>query len=152
MKVKRRKIPEPDQSMSLQSISPRFILILSTQLRLGLPCGLFLSGFPTINLNSFISSPFVLHARQSHPLSLNHSKYTWRKYKPRSSSCHFIPLRPKYAPQHPVLNTLSPRSSLNVREEISHPYKTTSKIKVLYILMFKFFYSRRKDRRFWTEW
>jgi hypothetical protein len=24
-----------------------------------------------------------------------------------AASCHFIPLRPKYSPQHPVLNTLS---------------------------------------------
>jgi phosphoglycerol transferase MdoB-like AlkP superfamily enzyme len=35
-------------------------------------------------------------------------------------------------------NTVSPRSSLNVRDQVSHPYKTTVKIIVLYILIFKF--------------
>jgi hypothetical protein len=29
-------------------------------------------------------------------------------------------------------NTLSPRSSLNVSDHVSHPYKTTGKIIVLY--------------------
>jgi hypothetical protein len=35
-------------------------------------------------------------------------------------------------------NTLSLRSSLNVRDQVSHPYRTTGKIIVLYILTFKF--------------
>jgi hypothetical protein len=34
---------------------------LSTHLRLGLPSGLFPSGFPTNILYSFLSSAFVLH-------------------------------------------------------------------------------------------
>jgi hypothetical protein len=49
-------------------------------------------------------------------------------------------------------NTPSLRSSLNVREQASHPYRTTGKINFLYILIFKFTYSRREDRRFWTKW
>jgi len=36
-------------------------------------------------------------------------------------------------------NTLSLRSSLNVRDQVSHPYKTTGKIIILYILISKFF-------------
>ena len=36
-------------------------------------------------------------------------------------------------------NTLSLRSSLSVSEKVSHPYKITGKIIVLYILIFKFF-------------
>jgi hypothetical protein len=36
---------------------PRSILILSTHLRLGLPSGLFPSGFPTNNLYAFLFSP-----------------------------------------------------------------------------------------------
>jgi hypothetical protein len=48
-------------------------------------------------------------------------------------------------------NTLSLCSSLNVGK-VSHPYRTTGKIIALYILFFKFFDSRREDRRFWTEW
>jgi hypothetical protein len=37
-----------------------------------------------------------------------------------------------------LLNTLSLRSSLDVRDQVSHPYKTSGKIIVLYILIFKF--------------
>jgi hypothetical protein len=38
--------PEPDQSNPSQPISLRSILLLSRYLRLGLPSGLFPSGFP----------------------------------------------------------------------------------------------------------
>jgi hypothetical protein len=44
------------------------------------------------------------------------------------TSCHLIPLRSKYSPQHPVLKHLSLYSSLNVRDQVSHPYRTTGKI------------------------
>jgi hypothetical protein len=57
----------------------RSILILSTNLRLGLPSGLFPSGFPTNILYAFLFSPFVLHAL---PISswLDYSNYsTWRR-------------------------------------------------------------------------
>jgi hypothetical protein len=56
--------PEPDISSPYHPhpISLRFILILSTQLRLGLRSGLFLSSFPTNILYVFRFSPFVLHA------------------------------------------------------------------------------------------
>jgi hypothetical protein len=49
-------------------------------------------------------------------------------------------------------NTLSLCSSLNARDQVTHPYRTTGKIIVFYILIFKCFDSRREDRRFWTEW
>jgi hypothetical protein len=49
-------------------------------------------------------------------------------------------------------NTISLCPSLNVRDQVSHPYKTTSKILVFYILIFKFFDSNREDGRFWTQW
>jgi hypothetical protein len=45
-------------------------------------------------------------------------------------------------------NTLSLCSSLNVRDRVSHPYKTTDRITVLYILTFTFLDSRRDDKRF----
>jgi hypothetical protein len=49
----------------------RSILVLFTHLRLGLPSGLFSSGFPTNILYAFHFSPFVLHAL---PIS---SSLTW---------------------------------------------------------------------------
>jgi hypothetical protein len=50
-----------------------------------------------------------------------------------------------------ILNNLF-SNTLNVRDQVSHPYKTTGEIMVLCILIFKFLERRREDIRFWTEW
>jgi hypothetical protein len=50
-------------------------------------------------------------SRPSHPPWLDHSNYTWRTVQVMkllimqfsSTPYHFIPLRSKYSPQHPVL-------------------------------------------------
>jgi hypothetical protein len=65
------------------------------------------------------------------------------QFSPRSV---FLPFRSKYLPQHSLLkNALC--SSPKVRDQVSHPYSTTGKIIVLYILIFRFFiwYGKRKD-------
>jgi hypothetical protein len=44
-------------------------------------------------------------------------------------------------------NILRLCSYLSVRDQVSHPYKTTGRIMVLYILTFTFLDSRRYDKR-----
>jgi hypothetical protein len=58
------------------------------------------------------------------------------QFSPTSS--HFIPLRPNNLLSTLFSNTLNLCSSLNMRDQIAHPYKTTGKIIVLYILIFTF--------------
>jgi hypothetical protein len=46
--------------------------------------------------------------------------------QPSQNSCHFIPLRPQYSPQHPVMkHPQSIGSSFNVRDQISRRCKIT---------------------------
>ena len=66
--------------------------------------------------------------------------------------CYIVPLRPIYSPQHPISNTLSFCSSLNVSDQFSHPYKITCKILVLHIWIFKFLSGKLEDKRFCTKW
>ena len=49
-------------------------------------------------------------------------------------------------------NTLSFLSSRNVNDQASHPYKTTGKVIVLYIFIFKVLDSNLEDKRFCAEW
>jgi len=82
------------------------------------------------------------------------------QYRSLSSSlCNFLhsPVTSSLLGPNIPLNTLfsnilSLRPSLNVSDQISHPYKTTGKIIVLYILIFKFFGSKLEDKKFCTEW
>jgi hypothetical protein len=64
-------------------------------------------------------------------------------------SRHLISLRSKYPPQHPAFCLCS---SLNVRDQVSHPYRITGNFIVLYILVSTFLVSRREHKMLWTEW
>jgi hypothetical protein len=64
---------------TIQSYLSRSILILSTHLRRGLPCGLFPSGFPTNILYAFLSPNLCYMACPSYSLWLDHSNYTCRR-------------------------------------------------------------------------
>jgi hypothetical protein len=56
------------------------------------------------------------------------------------------PLRSKYSPMHPVLLQSQSAFSLSVTDQVSHLYKTTGKIMVLYALNSKFLERRREDK------
>ena len=115
----------------------RFILILSSHLRLGFPSGLFPSGFPTKILYTSLLSP----KRTTCPSHLIHLDFITRivigeQYRSLSSSgCSFLhsPVTSSLVGPNILFNTLfsntlTLRSSLNVSDQVSHPYKTTGKI------------------------
>jgi hypothetical protein len=49
-------------------------------------------------------------------------------------------------------DTLNLCSSLDLRDQVSHPYKASSKIVVLCILNLMSVCNRWEDKEFWTEW
>ena len=136
------------QSMPPHPTSWRSILILSSHQRLGLPSGLFPSGFPI----KILYTPLFSTIRATCPAHLILFDLITRtvfgeQYRSLSSSlCSFLhspfylpPLSPNILLNTLFSYTLSLRSSRNVSDQVSHPYKTTGKIIVLYILIFVFY-------------
>jgi hypothetical protein len=67
-------------------------------------------------------------------------------------SCYLIPLRPKYPPQHPILEHPQPMFLPQCDRPSFTPTQNNNTITVLYILMFVFLYSKLEDRRSCTKW
>ena len=153
--------PETDQSVPPHPTALISILILSSYLCLGLPSGLCPSGFSTRTLYT----PFVFPIRATCPTHFTLlDLITWtifgEQYRSLSSSlCNFLHfpitsllLGTNIFPSTLFSNTLSLHSSLNVRDQVSHPYKTTGKIMVLYSLICIFLASKLEDKRSCTKW
>jgi hypothetical protein len=140
--------------ISLVHITPSClsILILSSNLRIILPNGLISFWLSHQNL---IRIPLLPHECYmncpSHSRWLDHSNNTCRKVQviPPVTSSLCVP---NILFSILFLNTISPCSSLHVRDLVSHQYKIPSKIIVLYILLFTFLDSRREDKGLWTKW
>jgi hypothetical protein len=115
---------------SIQSIPPHPISLRSTyHLRLGLPSGLFPSGFPTKILYAFIFSPIVLHAT---PIS---SSLTWsfllylansRSYEDPRYAVHF-----EILPRHLWGTTNRDDDKLQTEQAVWHTHR---QIRTLFIL------------------
>ena len=106
-----------------------------------------------------VSFPPAPHQNPVHTSAIPHTCYMPRpshssrfdeEYRSLSSSlCSFLHfpvtsslLAPNILLSTPFSNTLSLHSFLNVSVQVSHPYKTKGKIRVLYILIFKCLYSK----------
>jgi hypothetical protein len=118
---------------------------LSTHLRLGPPSGLFPSGFPTSILYAFLF--YLMRAIfPVHLIALDLIVMLGEEYKLWSSSLHSFLQLPnisfRFGPN--ILlntlfsNTISLCSSLNVRDQVSHPYRTSDKIVVFVYCNFCF--------------
>jgi len=100
------------QFMPPHPTSWRAILILCSHLRLALSSGLFPWGCPPKTLNAPLSMCYI--RRPSHSSRFDHpNNIRWglQIIKPLyiQFSRYFVPLRPKYSPQHPILKHPQPK-------------------------------------------
>jgi len=125
------------QSIPPHSTSWRPILILSPHLCLGLPSDLFPSGFPTKTLYMLLPFP-IWTTCPAHLIFLDFITRTILGEENRSISsslCSFLhsSVTSSFSGPNILLNTLFSNTLNPVSDQVSHPYKTTGKIIVLYI-------------------
>ena len=154
--------PYPEPARSSPHPTPHFLKI---HLNIVLP---YMPGFPkwSVSLRFPPKKTYICHfppicaTCPTHLITLDLISRTilGENYRSLTSSiCSFLhsrylfPLRPKYSPQHPSLK--HPQSMfLPQCEPLSFtPIQNTGKIIVLYILIFKYFDSKLKDKRFCTK-
>ena len=143
------------QSMLPHPISWRSILILSFHLCLGLPSGLFPSGFPTKTLYKPLLAP-IRATCPAHLILLDLITRTilGEEYRSCSSSlCSFLPstvnssfLGPNILLSTLFSNTVSLCSFLSMRDQVSHPYETTGNTIVLYFILKVFWRANWKTK------
>jgi hypothetical protein len=146
------------QPIPRHPISPRSNLILSITYVLVFPVVSFPLSFLPINFTRSSSPHLCYMPCPSHSTRLDLRIMLSEEYKSRNSSLRSFlhpPATPFLFGPNILLSTLFSYTlslcfSLKVRDHVSHLYRSTGKIKVLYILMFTFD-SRRDDRRFWPE-
>jgi hypothetical protein len=104
----------------------------------------FLLAFPPTSYMNFSLPPFILHALPISSSLTYHSNYVWWGVQVwRVSLCSFLQppitsLSLNILPSALFSNTLNLFSSINVTDQVSHPYRTTGKIIVFYILILCF--------------
>jgi hypothetical protein len=134
-------VPTLSPLHTLQPVSPRSILIPFFHLHLPFPSGLFPSGFPTKTFNtSLLFHACHMPCPPQPPWLDLPNIWGWVQLMKLLTvqlpplSRHIIPLWSKRILRTLFSNILSLCSSLSVRDQVSHPYKITGRIMVLYIL------------------
>ena len=122
-----------------------------------------LVSFPQVSppkLCTHFSSPHTCYMPLPTYSRYDHRPKLGEEYRSLSSSlCSFLHspvtwslLGPNFLFNTMFANTLSLRSSLNARDQVSNPYKTTGKIIVLCILILIFMENKLEDKIFCTKW
>jgi hypothetical protein len=117
----------------------------------------FILTFPPISYKRSSSPHVCCMHYPSHCPWLDAWNYTWR----RVHVMNLLVVRISPTARHfiffginilntPFSNTYGLCSSLNIRDQVSHPYRITHK-SMVFVLIFTCLNSRRDNKRFWTE-